>query len=327
LAGDDLLIGGAGDRLIGGAGNDRYLLPGSLMGDVLPLVEELPGGGDDTLLTGLSNLDLDHYANIENLQLLGTAGLVGRGSAGANRLTGSVGNDELYGEGGHDTLDGSSGRDTLIGGAGDDTYILVEDGSLDSVVEEVAGGSDTLRSKLSVDLNLYPNVENVVLVDPAEATVESLAPALIEAIGSNQDNLLTGNTGANLLQGFAGADQLDGGAGNDTLTGGLGRDSFRFSSPLNAVTNRDSITDFSIAQGDSIQLENAVFSALTTPGVLAASAFSIGQVATTAAHRILYDATSGLLSYDQDGLNGAAAVAFATLSPRLSLTAASFRVT
>jgi Ca2+-binding RTX toxin-like protein len=337
LEGNDLLIGGAGDTLIGGIGDDRFLLPASIGSGVRPTIDEKAGGGDDILLSGLADLDLDGFANVENLQLVGGTGLIGRGTTGTNRLTGSLGNDTLFGEGGNDTLDGSSGRDSLIGGGGDDTYILEEDGSLDSVVEGAGAGEgrDTVCSGLSVNLSLYPNVENVLLVDRPGATPGVSIASDNNAIGSSADNLLTGNTGNNRLDGLAGSDTLIGGGGNDTLiggggndtlTGGAGADRFRFATALNATTNRDMISDFSIAQGDTIELENAVFTALTTTGPLAASSFLIGTAATSGSQRLLYNGSTGLLAYDSDGNGAAAAVAFAMLTPGLVLTSSPFTV-
>jgi len=74
-------------------------------------------------------------------------------------------------------------------------------------------------------------------------------------LGSNFNDVLTGNTLANTLSGGAGTDTLNGGGGNDILIGGAGKDTmiggagidtFKF----NAVTDsavgvtRDVITDF-----------------------------------------------------------------------------------
>ena len=99
---------------------------------------------------------------------------------------------------------------------------------------------------------------------------------------------------------------------------------------LNASTNVDRITDFTIAQSDLIQLENTGTGLLTgipTAGTLASTAFRVGTSFTTTSQRIGYDAGTGNLSYDPDGSGAAASILFATLSPGLALTNSQFLVT
>jgi Ca2+-binding RTX toxin-like protein len=154
------------------------------------------------------------------------------------------------------------------------------------------------------------------------------ATSFENVIGGALDDTLTGNTLANSLTGGDGNDTLIGAAGNDTLIGGLGGDTFRFDSSLNPSTNRDAITDFSLDQGDAIQLENAIFTSLLTTGILADSAFFIGATAITADQRILYNSTTGSLAYDADGAGVvSSAISFATISTGLALTNTSFIVT
>ena len=143
---------------------------------------------------------------------------------------------------------------------------------------------------------------------------------------STFENVIGGGLGDTLI-GNAAANTLAGGLGNDTLIGGNGADRFRFDTPLNATTNRDVISDFSIAQADSFELENSVFTALATTGTLAANAFFIGAAATTATQRILYNSAAGSLLYDQDGIGGIGSIAFATLTSGLALTNTSFTIT
>ena len=61
---------------------------------------------------------------------------------------------------------------------------------------------------------------------------------------------------------------------------------------------------------------------------LAASAFlaSASGTATSSAQRILYNTSTGVLSYDSDGSGSTAAQAFATLGSGLALTHAQFLV-
>jgi hypothetical protein len=79
-------------------------------------------------------------------------------------------------------------------------------------------------------------------------------------IGDNNANTLNGgaggvalfgNGGNDTLVGGAGADLIVGGGGNDILTGGLGADTFRWNS---GESGTDTVTDFTKAQGDKIDL-------------------------------------------------------------------------
>jgi Ca2+-binding RTX toxin-like protein len=123
--------------------------------------------------------------------------------------------------------------------------------------------------------------------------------------------------------------KLAGNAGNNTLSGASGADTFVFNTALNAATNLDHITDF--AQVDTIDLENAVFTSLTTTGTLAASAFASGAGLTQAqdaTDRIVYNTTTGALFFDADGnqAGGVAAVQFAVIDNHVALTNADFVV-
>jgi Ca2+-binding RTX toxin-like protein len=184
------------------------------------------------------------------------------------------------------------------------------------------------------------------LVDPASGSGTTTEPAPQPEPGTNTINgtasgdRLNGTAGNDVIYGFGGNDKLhgrdgsdrvDGGAGNDTLwggsgadilTGGSGKDLFAFDAPFaNAV---DQITDFSPVY-DTIRLENAIFTGLAG-GSLASSAFRIGSQAADASDRIIYDASTGALYFDADGLGGQAQQQFAQLSTKLALTNADFSV-
>ncbi len=70
---------------------------------------------------------------------------------------------------------------------------------------------------------------------------------------------LKGFGGKDVLKGSIGDDVLFGGNGNDKLTGGLGADEFMFDVAPNRKTNADTITDFAIDEGDTIMLDEAIF--------------------------------------------------------------------
>jgi Ca2+-binding RTX toxin-like protein len=90
----------------------------------------------------------------------------------------------------------------------------------------------------------------------------------------------------------------------------------------------DRITDFS-APADTIRLENAIFTALGA-GELASDRFKdlgVAGAKLDATDRIVYDRTTGILSYDADGSGTKAAmVQFALIDTKAVLTAADFFV-
>ena len=144
---------------------------------------------------------------------------------------------------------------------------------------------DTVSSKITHTLSA--NVENLTLT----------GTAAINATGNGLANVITGNSAAN------------------QLTSGTGNDIFKF------ITKgpSDKITDYNVAN-DTVQLENAAFTALTTTGTLNASQFKIGTKALDANDFIIYNKTAGTLLYDADGSGAAAATQIATIGVGLNMT-------
>lgn len=341
-AGQDRLEGGAGaDRLSGNAGNDR--LDGGLGEDILnggdgndtyvvdsggDVVDESEGFGTDTVESAVSFslIDTAHAKGaIENLTLVGSLPLTARGNALSNGLTGNAGANRLYGGGGNDTLDGRGGADLMVGGKGRDAYVVDNAGDVVDEKQDQSPGlheTDVVKAFIPVDLadaaRFLGEVENVVLA----------GNAALSASGNALANLLQGNAGANRLDGRAGDDVLSGGAGADSLTGGAGRDSFRFDTAPDGRTNIDRITDFSVVD-DRLELENAIFTRLKTPGTLS-KAFFAANATGTALDRddyLLYNTKTGALLYDPDGTGSTRPLEFARLKPALALTHADFWVT
>jgi Ca2+-binding RTX toxin-like protein len=137
--------------------------------------------------------------------------------------------------------------------------------------------------------------------------------------GGAGNDALTGGGGNDRLSGGAGDDALTGGAGKDLLTGGAGADHFVF---VLQADRGDRITDFSHGV-DHIDLSSGGFGLTAlTDGVN----FTNGGAATQAVATVLYDAASGVLSFDPDGSLGAAATALTTLSNHAALTASDFLI-
>ncbi|WP_275666041.1 retention module-containing protein [Vibrio sp. Isolate23] len=74
--------------------------------------------------------------------------------------------------------------------------------------------------------------------------------------GGTGNDTLIGGAGDDALLGGAGDDILDGGLGSDILTGGTGEDTFIWHEIDDGAT--DTITDFSIAEGDQIDLREVL---------------------------------------------------------------------
>jgi Ca2+-binding RTX toxin-like protein len=306
---NDILKGGGGaDTLHGGMGINTAAYNESPAGVTVSLISDLAGGGDAT------GDELDAIQNLmgsgHDDTLIGDNGVnVLRGAdgndelkgwGGADTLLGEGGNDTLGGGEGHDTLDGGAGNDTMRGGLGNDSYVVNAAG--DTVIESGGQGDDTVRTSVSWTLTAGADVE----------TLRTTSDAGMSAIN------LTGNSSGNTVRGNGGSNVINGGDGNDSLTGLAGQDSFRFDTPLNAATNRDVITDFSVAD-DTIVLEDTIFGAFAT-GPLADDRFVLGTAARDANDNILYDSGTGALYYDSDGNGAAAAVQFAQVGAGLPLT-------
>ena len=236
LTGDanaNVLTGGAGnDTLNGGGGDDT--LDGGAGADILD-----GGAGYDIVdySSAVSRVDIrldlnqgffddaagDTYSGIEGA--IGGAGgdyIYGQfGSSVDNQFDGGAGDDTLYGFEGNDTLIGGAGADVLDGGAGTDTVSYAV-GSGNSVTVNLSTG---LGSGNDAQGDTYTDIENV--------------------IGSNNDDVLTGDANANVINGGDGNDTIEGLGGGDTLTGGAGNDTFVY---VGAGTDGDTITDFT--QGD-----------------------------------------------------------------------------
>ena len=105
--------------------------------------------------------------------------------------------------------------------------------------------------------------------------------------GEQGNDSLDGGAGADTLDGGDGNDTLDGGLGNDTLTGGAGKDTIVFDTAA-STTNRDTIAGFATID-DTIQFDDAVFSALGSVGNLSAGAFNFGVAAIAGALSAVFE--------------------------------------
>ena len=177
--------------------------------------------------------------------------------------------DTLSGGAGDDTLVGGAGGDILDGGEGDDTVIL---SGLQPWGVEVLLGQD-------VDGHQWFGIpEGAGLTDEDRPNGVDRLVSVENIIGSGGDDDIVGGAGANRLQGGLGADILAGVGGDDVLRGGQGNDVLRGGDGDDFVSGDrgddtmsggsgadvfhtfggagiDRVTDFSLAEGDRVQLD------------------------------------------------------------------------
>jgi Ca2+-binding RTX toxin-like protein len=300
--GNDTLLGTTGnDSFNGLAGNDTInglggadIMRGGLGNDVYAVNDV----GDKVIETSTLATEIDKVsstisytltANVENLTLVGLDAING---------TGNILNNIIIGNTAANTLNGGTGIDTLVGGLGNDTYVV--DNLGDKVIETSILTTEIDRVFSSINHTLKANVENLILTGTNN----------INGAGNTLNNSITGNNGNNILNGLE---------GNDILKGGLGNDIFRLT-----TLSKDRIFDFSVTD-DTIQLENSVFTQLTTTGILSANNFKIGTAA-DADDYLLYNSATGVLTYDSNGNGAGGATQIAILGVGLALTNADFGV-
>lgn len=243
------LNGGAGaDSMAGGAGDDSYYVDNT--GDS---VSEAQGQGTDRVIASIS---YSLGANVEDLQLSGTANLNATGNELANKLTGNSGANTLYGLAGDDRLTGGLGADHMLGGEDDDLYEV--DNTADVVTEFEDEGMDTVEA--SVTYTLGANVENLILI----------GTAAIDGTGNELNNLLQGNAADNTLTGGVGNDTLNGKKGLDTLIGGLGNDTYLFEDDVDTI-----VEEAGGGRDTLISRLSVVLAANVEDGVLLGSAISL----------------------------------------------------
>ncbi len=217
-AGDDVLVGTAADEVFDALGGDDQIDGGA--GIDTAAYGSAPGGVVVSLTSAAAqdtvSAGMDTLVRIENLS----------GSAFADHLSGNLGANRL---------DGWTGADLLAGLAGNDTYLV--DNAGDVVTEVANAGTDTVLTTLAS----YTLGANVEIGRITEGSTAKLA-------GNSLNNTLVGGAGNNVLVGDMGVDRLTGGAGADTFDFNRARETGLTSA------SRDTITDFTHAQGDRLDL-------------------------------------------------------------------------
>lgn len=246
--------------------------------------------------------------------------------------------------GGNDTLRmnnvSNAAKVNANGGAGVDTLVITRllDGAnrLDLTKPSSNSGifDDSTFSNFEVFIaGLVPTLGAATLVFRGNGSGQTVTAFDHTGVFGVPGDNLRGEGGDDTLNGLGGRDRLDGGTGNDvlaggrhndTLTGGAGRDSFLFNTTLAATEeHRDRIVDYSV-RDDTIRIDNTFFAGVGGNGALAALRFHTGAHAHDADDRIIYNAATGALLHDRNGIAAGGETQFATLAKNLALTAADF---
>ncbi|MFA5501306.1 MAG: calcium-binding protein [Sulfurovaceae bacterium] len=231
-------------------------------------------------------------------------------------------------------VEANGGDDTIRFGEGialDNIDIKLIDSDLLVGIRNAGDVSDieTLSDRILIKdfLNSFRAIENLSFAD---GTTVSLASISGLNIGTSSIDTIIGSAGSDIINSKAGADTLSGGEGNDVFIfdtvfseqvmgltkvatfGSLSRSTYGIIEKSNG--NIDTISDFEAGK-DIIYLDNVIFKKLTD-GPLEIDNFGANPTGTAldANDYILYNTTTGTLSYDADGNDKGAAVVFATLA-------------
>ena len=184
MAGDDIIIGGGGnDTLNGGGGND-YISAGD-GNDIIN-----GGSGGDRIDGGEGNDTVDFSDSEEGITVNLTSGTASGGDAEGDRLTNI---ENINGSSFNDTFIGAAGVHVINGGAGFDTidYSASNEGiTVDLSTNTVSGGN--------AEGNQISGIENIM--------------------GTEFDDILTGNSSDNSFGVVQVTDTINGGAGSDSVS-------------------------------------------------------------------------------------------------------------
>jgi Ca2+-binding RTX toxin-like protein len=255
---------------------------------------------------------------------------------GKDILKGGAGNDVFDFAGAADS--GAGAGDVVSGGAGKDT-ILIHEGAAASlgsgissmeivkiVAESRVSGSLTsldlaTKDDLTIDGRALGAKEGLVVTgyifDPMTMTQRDATGKLV-MYGGKGDDTLIGGVASDTISGGNGTDAIFGRRGADILSGGSGDDLFVFAEASDstvAASGRDTITDFSQAQGDQICF---LHTSSTRFDFIGANGFShtAGEVRSTV------DKNTTTVQLDQNG-DGTADFQI-TLNGKIVLTAMDF---
>ena len=183
-SGDDTFDGVGGSlkgTVMGGFGDDTYIIDKANFH-----LAEKPGDGTDTVQ---SKVTWTLGKEFENLKLIGSTAINGKGNVLGNDMLGNSKANTLSGLGGADDLDGGKGNDMLTGGMGADTFHFSKGEGRDTITDftngqdvidlshlsAVSDFSDLMKHHLSVsghDLVITAGTDHLIIEDTAKSALD-----------------------------------------------------------------------------------------------------------------------------------------------------------
>ena len=142
-----------------------------------------------------------------------------------------------------------------------------------------------------VHTGLYGSALEWFLDVAPEGTDTFAANATVQ--GSERDDVIILREGDETALGFAGEDLFFAKGGNDILTGGMGSDTFVFATS-DALSNHNTVTDFTLSEGDQLDLRSFGIDSVTDAMSLAIELetgviFTLSETASLTLHNLTID--------------------------------------
>ena len=197
------------------------------------------GAGNDSVTIGAGNHTVSGGDGNDAVIITGN---------GSNTVFGGAGGDSVTAGGGGDVIQGNTGNDSLAGGAGGDIMY---------------GGqnNDALQGNAGNDV-LYGDKGNDTVLGGQGTDVIQGGQDNDYVIGDKGDDVVRGGQGNDSVSGGEGKDFVSGDLGDDTVSGGAGADLFH----TWGGAGIDTVTDFSLADGDRVFLDPGTTYALAQVG-------------------------------------------------------------
>ena len=206
-----------------------------LAGDNASVKAGLFAGADSLIGSGFDDR-LRGFAGADTLSL-GAGADFGDGGDGDDQVFAGVGNDTVVDPGGANYLRGDEGDDSIVGGANFDDI----NGNMGNDTASGGPSDDWVVGGKDQDLLFGDDGGDLVYGNLGDDTCN----------GGNGNDTIRGGQGLDTLSGGAGNDFVSGDRGDDTMVGGTGADIFHSSSDAGI----DRVLDFSVAEGDRVQLD------------------------------------------------------------------------